>query len=169
MFFSRSFIVSDLTLRFKSILSLLLCMVLESVLVSFFYKWLTSFPSTTLQTNPLPPPPCFPLLVHPSLPSYLTHSFCFRTLPKPDLPTISTHSRVKILARYLEHQCFSCKAHITVLILEVYVSSLLTVYFHSWAGSPVRRAGTLWVSFIAVTPVSSRMTRHTEAALLLQE
>ena len=30
-----------------AILSLFLCMVLESVLVSFFYKWLTSFPSTT--------------------------------------------------------------------------------------------------------------------------
>ena len=40
MFSSTSFIVSGL--RF----SLFLCMVLESVLVSFFYKWLTSFPST---------------------------------------------------------------------------------------------------------------------------
>ena len=29
------------------VLSLFLCMVLESVLISFFYKWLTSFPSTT--------------------------------------------------------------------------------------------------------------------------
>ena len=28
-------------------MSLFLCMVLESVLVSFFYKWLTTFPSTT--------------------------------------------------------------------------------------------------------------------------
>ena len=28
-------------------LSLFLCMVLESTLVSFFYKWLTNFPSTT--------------------------------------------------------------------------------------------------------------------------
>ena len=28
-------------------MSLFLCMVLESVLVSFFYKWLTSFPSPT--------------------------------------------------------------------------------------------------------------------------
>ena len=46
MFSSRSFIVSDLTFRSLN-LSLFLCMVLESVLVSFFYKWLTSFPSTT--------------------------------------------------------------------------------------------------------------------------
>ena len=49
MFSSRSFIVSGLTFRFSSILSLFLCMVLESVLVSFFYKWLTSFPSTTFK------------------------------------------------------------------------------------------------------------------------
>ena len=33
--------------RVFSILSLFLCVVLESDLVSFFYKWLTSFPSTT--------------------------------------------------------------------------------------------------------------------------
>jgi len=45
MFSSRSFIVSGLTLRSLSILSLFLCMVLESILVSFFYKWLTRFPS----------------------------------------------------------------------------------------------------------------------------
>ena len=47
MFSSRSFIVSGLTFRSLIHLSLFLCMVLESVLVSFFYKWLTSFPSTT--------------------------------------------------------------------------------------------------------------------------
>ena len=47
MFSSRSFIVSVLHLDLSYILSLFLCMVLESVLVSFFYKWLTSFPSTT--------------------------------------------------------------------------------------------------------------------------
>ena len=34
-------------------MSLFLCMVLESVLVSFFYKWLTSFPSTTLNGEKL--------------------------------------------------------------------------------------------------------------------
>ena len=33
--------------RGKNLSSLFLCMVLESVLVSFFYKWLTRFPSTT--------------------------------------------------------------------------------------------------------------------------
>ena len=47
MFSSESFIVSSLTFRYLIHLSLLLCMVLESVLVSFFYMWLTSFPSTT--------------------------------------------------------------------------------------------------------------------------
>ena len=45
MFSSRSFIVSCLTFRFLIHLGLFLCMVLESVLVSFFYKWLTSFPA----------------------------------------------------------------------------------------------------------------------------
>ena len=47
MFSSRSFIVSGLTFGSLIYLNLFLCMVLESVLVSFFYKWLTSFPSTT--------------------------------------------------------------------------------------------------------------------------
>ena len=70
MFSSRSFIVSGLTFRslidfegffcvcmvlesvlvsffYKWLTSLFLCMVLESVQVSFFYKSLTSFPSTT--------------------------------------------------------------------------------------------------------------------------
>ena len=50
MFSSRSFIVSDLTFRSLN-LSLFLCMVLENVLVSFFYKWLTSFPSTTCERD----------------------------------------------------------------------------------------------------------------------
>ena len=36
-----------LHLDLQSILSLFLCVVLDSVLVSFFYRWLTSFPSTT--------------------------------------------------------------------------------------------------------------------------
>ena len=47
MFSSRSFIVSGLT--FRSLIHfefIFVCMVLEIVLVSFFYKWLTSFPST---------------------------------------------------------------------------------------------------------------------------
>ena len=41
--------VSVSVLRFRSLIhfEFILCMVLESVLVSFFYKWLTSFPSTT--------------------------------------------------------------------------------------------------------------------------
>ena len=50
MFSSRSFIVSGLT--FRSVIHFEFIFVyhhrtLESVLVSFFYKWLTSFPSTT--------------------------------------------------------------------------------------------------------------------------
>ena len=49
MFSSKSFIVSGLIFRslihFEFIF--FFCMVLESVLVSFFYKLLTSFPSTT--------------------------------------------------------------------------------------------------------------------------
>ena len=44
---SKSFIVSGLTFRYLIHLEFILCMVLESVLVSFFYKWLTSFPRTT--------------------------------------------------------------------------------------------------------------------------
>ena len=47
MFSSRSFIVSGHTLRSLIHFEFVLCMVLESVLVLFFYKWLTSFPSTT--------------------------------------------------------------------------------------------------------------------------
>ena len=56
MFSSRSFIVSGLTFRSLIHFGLFLCMVLENVLVSFFYKWLTSFPSTTVKEivfNPL--------------------------------------------------------------------------------------------------------------------
>ena len=49
MFSSRSFIVSGL--MFRSLIHfefIFVCgAVLESDLVSFFYKWLTSFPSTT--------------------------------------------------------------------------------------------------------------------------
>ena len=48
MFSSRSFIVFCLT--FRSLIHFeLMCMVLESVLVSFFYTWLTSFPSTIVK------------------------------------------------------------------------------------------------------------------------
>ena len=47
MFSSRSFIVSGLTFRSLNHFEFIFCMVLESVLVSFFYKWLTRFPSTT--------------------------------------------------------------------------------------------------------------------------
>ena len=43
MFSSKSFIVSGLICRSLIHLSLFLCMVLESVLVSFFYRWLTGF------------------------------------------------------------------------------------------------------------------------------
>ena len=46
MSFYKSFIVSGL--RFRSLIhfEFIVVMVLESVLVSFFYKWLTSFPGT---------------------------------------------------------------------------------------------------------------------------
>jgi len=47
MFSSRSLVVSGLTFRSLIHFEFSLCMMLESVLVSFFYKWLTSFPSTT--------------------------------------------------------------------------------------------------------------------------
>ena len=43
MFPCRSFIVSGLTIRSLIHFEFILCMVLESVLVLFFYKWLTSF------------------------------------------------------------------------------------------------------------------------------
>ena len=48
LFSSRSFIVSSLIFRSLSILSLFLCVMLENVLISFFYMWLSSFPSTIL-------------------------------------------------------------------------------------------------------------------------
>ena len=47
MFSSRSCIASGHTFRFLIHLSLFLYMVLENVLVSFFYWWLTSFSRTT--------------------------------------------------------------------------------------------------------------------------
>ena len=47
MFSSKSFIVSGLTFRSLIHFEFIFVMVLGSVLVSFFYRWLTSFPSTT--------------------------------------------------------------------------------------------------------------------------
>ena len=47
VFFSRSFIVSVFTFRSLIHFELISVIMLENVLVSFFYKWLTSFPSTT--------------------------------------------------------------------------------------------------------------------------
>ena len=47
MLSSRGFLVSGLTFRYLLHFVFIFGMVLESVLVSFFYKWLTSFPSTT--------------------------------------------------------------------------------------------------------------------------
>ena len=44
---SRSFIVSGLMFRSLIHFEVILCRVLDSVLVSFFYKWLTIFPSTS--------------------------------------------------------------------------------------------------------------------------
>ena len=49
MFSSKSFIVSGLTLGLSSILRLSLCMVLESVPVSFFYMLLSSFLAPFIQ------------------------------------------------------------------------------------------------------------------------
>ena len=56
MFSSRSFIVSGHTLRSLIHFEFVLCMVLESVLVLFFYKWLTRFPRPLVKEivfNPL--------------------------------------------------------------------------------------------------------------------
>ena len=47
MFSSRSFIVSGLMSRLLLHFEFTFVYVVESVLVSFFYKWLISFPSTT--------------------------------------------------------------------------------------------------------------------------
>ena len=47
MFSSKSFIVSGLALR--SLIYFEFIFVLESVLASFFYKWLTSFPGITIK------------------------------------------------------------------------------------------------------------------------
>ena len=47
MFSSRSFTVSGLTFRSLIHFELIECTVIESVLVSFFYKWFARFPSTT--------------------------------------------------------------------------------------------------------------------------
>ena len=51
MFYSRSFIVSGLTFRSLIHFEFIFCMVLESDLVSFFYKWLTSFPTPLVKEN----------------------------------------------------------------------------------------------------------------------
>ena len=47
MFSSRGFIVSGLMFISLIHFEFIFVMVLESVLVSFFHKWLTNFPSTT--------------------------------------------------------------------------------------------------------------------------
>ena len=47
MFSSRSFMVSSLTFRSLIHCDFILYMVLENVLISFFYIWLSSFPRTT--------------------------------------------------------------------------------------------------------------------------
>ena len=47
MFPSKSFIVSGLIFRTLIHFEFILCMVLGCVLISFFYMWLPSFPSTT--------------------------------------------------------------------------------------------------------------------------
>ena len=51
MFSSRSFIVSGLTFRYLIHFEFILYIVLESVLISFFYMQLSSFPSTTYQRD----------------------------------------------------------------------------------------------------------------------
>ena len=45
--FSKSFIFSGLTFRSLIYLSLFLCLILVSALISFIYMWLSSFPSTS--------------------------------------------------------------------------------------------------------------------------
>ena len=47
MFSSRSFIVSGLTFRSLIHFEFIFVYGVRECLVSFFYKWLTSFPSTT--------------------------------------------------------------------------------------------------------------------------
>ena len=47
MFSSSSFIVCGLTFRSLIYFEFIFVHGVKSVLVSFFYKWLTSFPSTT--------------------------------------------------------------------------------------------------------------------------
>ena len=49
IFSSRSFIVSGLVFTSLIHFQFILCMVLESVLVSFFCKWLTSFPASLVK------------------------------------------------------------------------------------------------------------------------
>ena len=49
VFSSKSFIVSGLIFRSLIHFEFILCMVLRSVLISFFYIWLSSFPSTTIE------------------------------------------------------------------------------------------------------------------------
>ena len=61
MFSSRSFIVSGLTIRSLIHFEFSLCMVLESVLVLMFYKWLTSFPAPLVKEVVF-----FPLYILPS-------------------------------------------------------------------------------------------------------
>ena len=55
MFSSKSFIVSGLTFRSLIHFEFILCMVLGSVLISFFYIWLSRFPSTTIEETVFSP------------------------------------------------------------------------------------------------------------------
>ena len=78
MFFSKRFIVSGLTFRSLIHLSLFLCMVLGSVLISFFYMELSSFRSTTYWRD------CLFYIVYPCL---LCHKWvdnrCLALYPAP--------------------------------------------------------------------------------------
>ena len=70
MFSSKSFIVSGLTFRSKSILSLFLCMMVGNVLISPFYMQLFSFPSTTYWRD------CIFSIVYSCLDGFITRFFC---------------------------------------------------------------------------------------------
>ena len=64
MFSFRSFIVSGLTFRCLIHFEFFVCMVLENVLISFSYKWFSSFTSTIYWRDYLSSTVCFCLLHH---------------------------------------------------------------------------------------------------------
>jgi len=69
MFSSKSFIVSGLTFRSKSILSLFLCLMVGNVLISPFYMQLFSFPSTSYWRD------CIFSIIYSCLDGFITRFF----------------------------------------------------------------------------------------------